>query len=446
MVSGSQGQVVTTPSELPRPRSRGRRHWTLRVYAAVATIVSILTLPHLLMRARAGKEDLERIAERRAITKYERPQGRLIWLHAASVGEILSALPLAKELLLHNLADNILVTTGTVSSARMVDERAVDNIIHQYVPLDVPRYAGRFIHHWQPDGAIFIESELWPNLIYEIALANIPLAFVNGRMSEKSFARWQRWPASSKNLFKTVQLVLAQSADHASRFSALGAVDVRHLGNLKFDTPALPVSENALVSFNAMVGQRPVWLAASTHEGEERLIAEAHFIIRKRYPELLTIIVPRHPDRASTIVKMLEELQLVVARRSKAEPAVAKSDVYLADTLGELGLFYRYCDIAFIGGSLVEVGGHNPIESAQLGCVVIHGPHVQNFVDTYKLLNNIEGVVVVKNENELANQVTDLLSQEERRKKLNRMSQVEITRNKGSLERIVLALSDKFDG
>jgi len=424
-----------------RPASRPA---TLRLYAAATALLSPLALPYLVLRTRAGKEVLRRLAERRGRSRAQRPEGRLVWFHAASVGESLSVLPLAREFAAHGLADAALLTTGTVTSARLIEGRATDRITHQFVPLDVPRYARRFLEHWRPDAILFVESEIWPNLMRAAAERRIPFAVVNGRMSERSFARWLRWPATARAVLASLDLVLAQTPADARRFAALGARDVRHIGNLKFDSPAPPVDPGELETVRRIMGDRPRWLAASTHEGEETFIAEAHFAIRERFPDLLTVIVPRHPDRSAAIARLLEDRWLVPARRSMAQGISAKTDIYLADTLGELGLFYRLAGVAFVGGSLVSVGGHNPIEPAQLDCAIVHGPHVHNFADTYAALDAAGGAVAVADSAELARQISDLLASEPRRTELTARGRAELARNAGSVERAMQALAPRF--
>ncbi|NND49265.1 MAG: 3-deoxy-D-manno-octulosonic acid transferase, partial [Rhizobiales bacterium] len=245
-------------------------------------------------------------------------------------------------------------------------------------------------------------------------------------------------------ILSALDLVLAQSRPYSHRFAQLGARDVRHIGNLKFDCAAPPVDQDALETINADLEGRPFWLAASTHDGEEDLIAAAHFAIRERYPNLLTIIVPRHPDRAEAITKLIEERWLVTARRSLSQKIDAKTDIYIADTMGELGLFYRLAQVAFIGGSLVKTGGHNPIEPAQLDCAIVHGPHVHNFADTYAALDNAGGALAIADSAELAHQISDLLSNAARCTGLVATSKVEIARNEGTVERALELLAPQF--
>ena len=424
---------------------RGRRGApVLPIYALVMNALSPIARPYLWTRLRAGKEDASRLSERFGRATIARPDGRLAWVHAASVGETLSVLPLVRAIVARELACHVLITTGTVTSARLLHARSEASFSHQFIPLDVPRYARRFLDHWQPDMAIFVESELWPNMMREIGRRAVTFATVNGRMSERSFSVWQRWPRTARALLAIPDLVLAQSREHALRYAQLGARDVRHVGNLKFDAPPPPAAASEIAALESTIGDRPVWLAASTHDGEEEIVAEAHLAIRERHPDTLTILVPRHPERGAEIARMLEERWLVASRRSMGEALSAKTDIYLADTLGELGMFYRLAKVAMVGGSFVPVGGHNPIEPAQLGCAVLHGPHVHNFADTYAALDALGGSLAVATSAELAAQVSDLLTDTDRRNALTATGRAEIERNAGSLDRALSVLAPQL--
>lgn len=360
------------------------------LYRGLTGLAAPLARRHLRRRAENGKEDAARLNERFGIASHKRPEGAVIWVHAASIGEAMSALGLIDLILQHGGDDDhVLMTTGTRSSAILVAERfaAADppgRCIHQYVPLDRRAWVARFLDHWQPDLAIWIESELWPNLIWEMRDRNRPMALINGRISARSLARWRRLPGLTRELMGCFSLILAQTPAEAARFAALGATKANSLGNLKFSAPPLPVDARSLADLRAGIAGRPVWLAASTHAGEDMLIAQVHRRIAPRHPGLLTLLIPRHPARGPQIAEEIAAGGLRVARRAGAEalsaPA-AYTEIYIADTLGELGLFYRLTEIAFIGGSLGggAVGGHNPIEAAQLECAMLFGPDMGNF-------------------------------------------------------------------
>lgn len=351
----------------------------LGLYRAATTLGGPAFHAALRVRAGRGKEDPARLRERRGHASRPRPAGRLAWLHAASVGESLAALPLIALMLEARPGLEVLLTTGTLTSARLVERRLPARARHQYVPLDRIGYWRRFLRHWRPDAGILIESELWPNLFAEAARQRLPLALVNGRMSERSYRRWRSTGGAAARLLRQLEPCLAQSEDDARRLRALGASGVEVIGNLKLAAPPLDADPAALDVLRGALAGRPVWLAASTHPGEEAVVVEAQRALLARWPDLLLIIAPRHPARGPAIAAEARALGLTVAERSAGQPVDPAVGVYLADTLGELGLFYRLAPLALIGGSLVPHGGQNPLEAARLGCVPLFGPLTWNF-------------------------------------------------------------------
>ncbi len=351
----------------------------LKTYRALSVALGPAIGVYLARRLARGKEDAERIAERRGQASQARPKGALVWIHAASVGEAVSMLSLIDRILVERPKLRVLVTTGTVTSARLLASRLPpDRAWHQYVPVDRPAAVRRFLQHWRPDLALWVESELWPNLVTESRVAGVPLLLLNGRMSLRSFRRWQRLPGLIAQLLSCFDLCLAQDAAQAERFIALGAADATTVGDLKAAAAPLPVDEAAFSALAASCAGRPLWLAASTHEDEESHVALAHRALARQHRGLLTIIAPRHPARADAIVALLQARGLKVAQRSRGEAIEPATEIYLADTLGELGLFYRLAGIAFIGGSIARKGGHNPLEAALLDCAILHGPDMSN--------------------------------------------------------------------
>jgi len=374
----------------------------LKAYRALTSLARPLVPLLLRRRERRGKEDPARRSERLGRASAPRPTGQLAWFHAASVGETLSILPLMAALAEEREALSLLLTTGTVTSAMVARERLGARALHQYAPLDVPQYVGRFLDHWRPDLGVFAESEIWPNLILESARRRIPLALVNARMTKRSYRRWRSNRAMARPLFGRFSAVLAQNELLARRFKSLGAANVVAAGNLKIDTPAPPVDAAELERLEAAVGGRPLLVAACTHAGEEPMVAEAHLRLRERLPGLLTVIAPRHPERGPAIAGELQAAGLRVARRALGALPDPACDVYVADTIGELGMLYRLAPVAFIGGSLVDRGGHNPIEAVRHAAVVLTGPHWHNFGDTYAALVGQRAVAVVHSAAELA--------------------------------------------
>lgn len=382
----------------------------LGLYRLATDLGSPLLTLHLNRRVGRGKEEVLRLCERSGRATIERPEGPLLWVHTASVGESLAALPLIEALLSERPTLHVLMTTGTVTSAKLMAARLPPRASHQFAPLDQAGAWRRFFGHWQPDLGVLVESEIWPNLILEAERRNLPLALVNGRMSPRSAGRW-RWAGPSiRRLLRSFTFCLARSQADGSRFSALGAVDVRMLGDLKNATPPLPAAPAALVELETMFGKRPVWLAASTHPSEEAYVLAVHRQLRSQHPDLLTVIVPRHPERGAELASELRAGGEIVAQRSLGDQLDEATGIYLADTLGELGLFYRLASLAFIGGSLVPHGGHNPLEAARLGCPPLFGPHTANFDDMTARLLDVGAARRVGDAEDLARVVDALLA------------------------------------
>jgi 3-deoxy-D-manno-octulosonic-acid transferase len=361
----------------------------LRLYQKLSSAVVPFAPALIKRRLLQGKEDPARVGERRGRTLDIRPHGPLVWIHGASVGEVLAAAGLIERLRTQNF--RILLTSGTVTSAAIVAKRFPSDIIHQYVPYDSPRYVARFLDHWQPSLALFIESDLWPNIILASAARRLPMVLINGRMSHRSFPRWRRVSGTISALLGRFDVCLAQSRLDAERFAALGGHSVITTGNLKLDVPAPPADPLRLERLMSATRGRPIIVAASTHPGEEEILLEVHRVLCGYFRSLLTVIVPRHPNRGEAIARTIAASGLHVGLRSREELPTAATDIYVADTLGELGLFYRLAPIVFMGGSLVEHGGQNPIEAVKLGASIVHGPHVFNFTDVYEALDKAGG-------------------------------------------------------
>lgn len=344
----------------------------LRIYQNILRLSPPILRGVLAWREFKGKEDPARLRERRGYASLPRPEGKLVWIHAASVGEAQSALILIDKL----AADHILMTSGTVTSANYLRARLPARAMHQYIPLDTPRWVARFLDHWRPDLVLWMESELWPNMLGEIKRRAIPAALVNARLSERSYKRWQMAPQTIKTMLGAFSVILAQTWDAEKKYKALGAQAVYFTDNIKYSAAPLPCDHQDLQALQSAIGTRPCWVYASTHDGEEQLASRIHERLKQRFPDLLTIIVPRHPDRRAQIAALIGDAQL---RGPDKTPPASDTGIYIADTMGELGLFYRAAPIAMIGRSFSADGGggHNPIEAAQLNCAVLSGPYVQ---------------------------------------------------------------------
>ncbi len=361
-------------------------------------------------RIRAGKEDRQRHQERLAQTAKPRPDGPLAWVHAASVGETNAILPLCTALTERGFT--VLVTTVTTTAAQILDDKASANplILHQYAPFDVPSIIQKFLDHWQPSLAIFAESEIWPMTIKALSVRKIPLAIVNGRMSDRSFRRWRKFRSATPSLFGRIDQVLVRGDEDLLRFQELGAERVTITGNLKYDSPAPDIDPDQLATLKRDIAGRPIFLATSTHSGEDEIILKAYQILRQSIPDLLSCIVPRHPRRGAEIVELAKSLGISAELRTASGNPTAACELYVADTMGELGLFYSIAPAALVGGSLEPIGGHNPIEAVQQGCAVLSGPHVFNFREVFGVLEGAEACVIVHDAVEIAAAVTRCLS------------------------------------
>ncbi|HLO77221.1 MAG TPA: glycosyltransferase N-terminal domain-containing protein [Magnetospirillum sp.] len=377
------------------------------LYRALTIVGGPLIGHYLKRRMKRGKEDPARFGERLGQPSLPRPDGRLVWLHGASVGESLSLLPLAQALAARP-GWRVLMTTGTVTSATLMAERLPAGAIHQYVPVDRPGYARAFLDHWRPDLVLWAESDFWPNLLDAIRRRAIPLVLVQGRVSAKSFATWRKAPGFIGRMLSAFTLCLGQTPEDARRLAALGAARVDCLGNLKMAGPELPGDNAELARLRAIVGDRPLWLAASTHAGEEALAARVHQMLAPRFHGLLTLIAPRHPERGPAIAADLTAFGTSVTVRSAGQDPTG--DIYVADTMGELGVFYRLSPIVLMGKSLIAQGGQNPFEPAQLGAAVLFGPHMANFPEMAPAMIAADAAVQVADEAALAAEVAALLA------------------------------------
>lgn len=359
-------------------------------------------------------------------------------MHAASVGETVATMPLIERLAARGF--RLLLTTGTVTAAQVAARRLPASAIHQFVPLDTPACVGRFLDHWRPDLVLFAESELWPTMLKEVGRRAKPLVLINARMSERSFRSWRAWPPFARAVMRRFDLCLAQSDADAARLRALGAARVVVSGNLKFDAPPPPADPALLAELRRQIGGRPVLVAASTHPGEDAPVIAAHAALARSGAKLLTILAPRHPERGVAVASEIAQAGLRFSRRSLGEPIASDTDIYLADTIGEMGLWYRLADVAFLGGSMVPHGGQNPIEPVKLRVPVLHGGHVDNFRDVYDALAAAEAATLVHDSAGLAEAVGRLIGDRERRERMAGDALACIGRLTGALERTLQAL------
>ncbi len=392
--------------------------WAAGAWAAAPAL-------RLMLRRRVlrGKEIAERLPERFGQEALARPVGRLLWLHAASVGETLSVLPLL-PLLPQDLI--VLFTTGTVTSARLLasrlDPALRDRVLHRFVPLDVPAWARSFLDHWRPDAAVFVESELWPNLLAGCRARRIPAGLVNARLSARSARRWRLADGLVRGMLGSFTWIAAQSEADAGRLRSLGGRTVTAAGDLKLAADPLPFEPAELARLKALIENRPVWAAVSTHPGEEALVAEVHAMLIERFPALLTIVVPRHPQRGEAVASLLGNAP---RRSAAADPGAG--GFWVCDTLGETGLVYRLAQTVFVGKSFGGGGGQNPWEPARLGCAIAVGPATANFEEAVQILSSAGGLVVVSDRTALAAWVATMLEHADRRGAQGAAAQAAVT-------------------
>jgi 3-deoxy-D-manno-octulosonic-acid transferase len=406
-----------------------------QLFTRAATPFAWQILKHRLNR---GKEHPARLPERWGESHVPRPKGPLVWVHGASVGEVSTVIPLIERIRKQDFA--VLVTSGTVTSAMLAEHRMPAGAIHQFIPLDAPSFVIRFLNHWRPDLALFVESDLWPNFIISTAHRGVPMILVNGRMSDRAFQHWRYLPGTIEALLKRFDLCLVRSTADAERFGELGAPRLDTTGNLKLDVPELPVDESKLTTLGAALVGRIIVAAASTHPGEEAAIIDAHRELKPRFPGLLTILAPRHPERGGGVADIAIAARLSSALRSRGQLPDSGTDVYVCDTVGELGVIYRLAPIVFMGGSLIRHGGQNPVEAIKLGAAILHGPHVSNFAEIYAALDRTRGAELVADASQLSARLSAWLRDSEERKRTVVAAQTTVEALGGALERTSAAL------
>lgn len=418
--------------------SEGWARAILTTYRWTGALAYPLIGGYVALRVAKGKEEPGRRRERYGRASVPRPQGPVVWVHAASVGETSAVTPLIERIAA--LGIRVVLTTGTVTSARLAEERLKGRIIHQYVPLDLKPAVSRFLAYWKPDLAIIAESEIWPMTILELGARRVPQVLVNGRLSDRSFAAWKRRASLAEALFENLAHVIAQSEADAERFRALGARPVTVSGNLKVDTQVPPADQRSLRELQTAIGSRQTWAAISTHEGEEEIACDVHQSVSRRHADLLTIIVPRHPERAQALKAMMEERGLNVVLRTEKRPVTHDTDIFIGDTIGEMGLYLRLTEIAFVGRSLAAEGGQNPLEPAVLRTAILSGRNVQNFRDSYQRLVKSGGAKLVRDPKMLAGAVAFLLEHPTTRRGMIDAAEETVGEMRGALERTMAAL------
>ncbi|MEO0371781.1 MAG: 3-deoxy-D-manno-octulosonic acid transferase [Pseudomonadota bacterium] len=413
----------------------------LRLYTGLSAAVGPLIYPRVARKLRAQGTAPERVEERKGYPTEPRPKGRLLWCHAASVGESLSVLRLIESLGNAHPDLNFLLTSGTAASAQIVADRLPPRTRHQFAPMDTPRIVDRFLHHWAPDAGLFVESELWPNMLTRAQSAGIPLALVNARISEKSARKWARAAGSAQHLMQNFRMIHCQDDRTAAHLQALGLEQAATGPNLKAMAAPPPINQTEKTRLAAFIKARPLWLAASTHPGEDEIMLAAHVRVLEDHPETLLVLVPRHPERADRIAGLIENAGLSFARRSVGEDPRPNTQVLLADTLGETGLWYALCPITCLCGSFTSVGGHNPFEPAHGGSVILHGPLYANFAQIYADFDSQGAAQEVQDADTLGRAVKSLLHDTAARASIAKAAATQVDAQQDGMARVVEGLS-----
>ena len=379
----------------------------LIIYRLILNLIFLLSPLIIIYRLLKKKEDIKRFKEKFCFFSKKKSYGNLIWFHGASVGEIKSIIPIIEKLERDKKVKKILITSNTLSSSKIISQYKFKKTLHQFFPIDTNFLSQKFLNFWKPSVAFFIDSEIWPNMFYNLEKKKIPIVLLNGRITKKTFKNWSLVPSFSRNIFSKFELCLSSSIESKKFLTKLGAKKVKFLGNLKFSQSE---KENFQLSqkLKKFFLNRKIWCASSTHNNEEIFCGKIHIELKKKYKNLLTIIIPRHVDRVKYIKSDLNELNLTVHSHEDLGKIKRETDIYLVDTYGKTKSFYNHCKNVFLGGSLISHGGQNPLEAAQFGCNVLHGPNVFNFSEIYKFLQKNNIAKKVANQSDMLSELDKL--------------------------------------
>ena len=365
------------------------------IYRILLNLTLIFSPLIILVRLLRNKEHPTRFREKLGFYTKKKVDGKLIWFHGASVGEVLSVIPLIEKLEKNHKIKQILITTNTLSSSKVLSNLKLNKTIHQFFPIDTSFHTKKFLNYWKPSVAFFIDSEIWPNMIENIKKKSISLILINARITNKSFKRWKIFSSSSKKFFQKINLCLTSNLKSKRYLKLLGAKKIKFVGNLKFAE-----IENDINFLNTNLKKfcstKKVWCASSTHDGEEKICADVHKKLKNKHKNLLTIIIPRHIDRTKEIIGQIKELNLNIHLHNSKQKIKKDTDIYLVNSFGQTKSFFKTCKTVFLGGSIVKHGGQNPLEAARFGCKILHGPNIWNFDEIYALLkkNNVSNKVI----------------------------------------------------
>ena len=396
----------------------------LIIYRFLINLVFLLSPIILIFRLIKKKEHKNRFKEKFCFFSKTRKKGKVLWFHGASVGEIQSIIPIIEKLEKKNDVNQILITSNTLSSSKIIEKFYFRKVVHQFFPIDTNYQSKKFLDFWKPSIAFFIDSEIWPNTIVNLDSKKIPIVILNGRLTKKSFKRWNKLPNFSNFIFRKITFCLTASEISKRYFKKLGVKNIKFLGNLKFSQ-----SENEnLIKFeklNNFINSKKIWCASSTHFNEEKLCGLVHKEVKKKHKNLLTIIIPRHVERTQSIKKELQKLNLNVYTHGSRVKPNKKIEVYIVDSYGKTKSIYKNCKNIFLGGSLVKHGGQNPLEATRYGCKILHGPHVENFKEIYDYLGKLKVSTKIKDHSQLSIKLDKLLSQKNNSKKIqNKLNKI----------------------
>lgn len=375
-----------------------------RIYKLITIIIKPFLFLFFIYRLLKNKEEFGKYSERRGLSLKVKPEGKIIWIHAASVGETLSTLPLIKKLKELSPKINIIITTSTKTSKEIIIKKNMDRVFHQYVPWDNKNFCINFLNQWKPDIAVFLESEIWPNLLYETKRKKIPISLINARITNKTYSRWLKFPKTISYLLSFFSLIVAQDNLSKNKLHSLGAKNIFVYGNLKNDSEKLSYNAESFKKYNNYFEQKDIIVAASTHRGEEKNIVNVFKSLIKELPDLFLVMAPRHPERRNEIVSLLKKQgfsEKEYLLRSGDNSLNENTKIFILDTIGELGYFYEKSEVVVLGGAFGEFGGHNPLEPARFNNAIFSGPNYFNFKDEYDQLLNIGGVKIISDTNDL---------------------------------------------
>ena len=391
----------------------------LIIYRLILNLIFLLSPLIIIYRLLKKKEDIKRFKEKFCFFSKKKSYGNLIWFHGASVGEIKSIIPIIEKLERDKKVKKILITSNTLSSSKIISQYKFKKTLHQFFPIDTNFLSQKFLNFWKPSVAFFIDSEIWPNMFYNLEKKKIPIVLLNGRITKKTFKNWSLVPSFSRNIFSKFELCLSSSIESKKFLTKLGAKKVKFLGNLKFSQSE---KENFQLSqkLKKFFLNRKIWCASSTHNNEEIFCGKIHIELKKKYKNLLTIIIPRHVDRVKYIKSDLNELNLTVHSHEDIGKIKRETDIYLVNTYGKTKSFYNHCKNVFLGGSLISHGGQNPLEAAQFGCNVLHGPNVFNFSEIYKFLQKNNIAKKVANQSDMLSELDKLFGRKNPSKQIQK--------------------------